>query len=158
VRKRKSATVAPVLAPKRASEKWKCKGGSSRSGTQTSTQELALAKPVKASKKFITQSSGLSIAEKTSPTDARVVRKRMSSISAGGSDAAPAPAHAPYLFGSGSSSSNGEAAPQAPPQKCPRKSLVSMIVLKLPAMKGNLECFPFSVLVVENAFLNLCRF
>jgi hypothetical protein len=48
--------------------------------------------------------------------------------------------------------------PSGPPQKCPRKSIVSMIVLKLSAMKGNLECFPFSVLVVENAFLNLCRF
>jgi hypothetical protein len=110
VRKRKSADAALVLAPKRASEKWKCRGGSSRSGTQTSTQELALAKPVKASKKFITPSSGLSTAEKTSPIDARVVGKRMSSISAGGSDTALAPAHAPYLFGSGSSSSNGEAA------------------------------------------------
>jgi hypothetical protein len=41
--------------------------GSSRSGGQTSEQEMALAKPLKQSKKFA-QSSGLSITEKASST------------------------------------------------------------------------------------------
>jgi hypothetical protein len=39
-------------------------------------QEVALAKPLKASKKFVAQSSGLSIAEKTSPTGVKIVVKR----------------------------------------------------------------------------------
>jgi hypothetical protein len=141
VRKCKSAAAASAPVPKKVSEKRKRRGGLSHVGNQTSVQELALAKPVKASKKFIAQSSGLSIVEKTSPVDAKVVRKRMSSTSAGGSDVASALARALDLFGSGSSSSNGEAAPQAPPKKCHRKSPVPKIILKLSTTQGNLECF-----------------
>jgi hypothetical protein len=75
VRKCKSAIAAPDLVLEKASEKWKHRGGSSHSGIQTSMQELALAKPVKASKKIVAQSSRLSIAKKTYPADAKVVRK-----------------------------------------------------------------------------------
>jgi hypothetical protein len=42
--------------------------GSSLSGGQTSEQKMALGKPLKQSKKFKAQSSGLSITEKASST------------------------------------------------------------------------------------------
>jgi hypothetical protein len=48
---------------------------SSRPGTQTSMQELALAKPLKLSKKFVAQSLGLRVAEKTSPAALRFLGK-----------------------------------------------------------------------------------
>jgi hypothetical protein len=77
----------------------------SHSGTQTSMQELDLAKPVKTSKKFVVQSSGLSIVEKAFPAGAKIAGKRTSFASAGGSDAARASAHVLDLFDLGSSSS-----------------------------------------------------
>jgi hypothetical protein len=131
----------PVLMPKKASEKQKCRVGSSRSRTQTFTQELSMAKPMKMRKKFVVQSLGLSIAEKTSPMGVKVARKRASSTFACGSDVAPVSARALDLFDSGSSSLNGEAAPQALPQKCSRKSHVPKNVSKSSTAKGSLEYF-----------------
>jgi hypothetical protein len=100
--------------------------GSSHSGDQTSTQELALAEPLKQSKKFISHSSGPS--------------------SIGGSGAAQAPARALDLSDSGSSASDGETANPTPPRKCPQKSTIPNDVPKpfeSPTVKGTLEHFLF---------------
>jgi hypothetical protein len=121
-RKRKSTTSdAEKIYRKRRHVK-----GSSHSGDQTSAQELALAEPLKQSKKFISHSSGPS--------------------STGGSGAAQAPARALDLSDSGSSASDGETANPTPPQKCPRKSTILKDDLKpfeSPALKGTLEHFLF---------------
>jgi hypothetical protein len=77
--------------------------GSSRSGDQTFVQELALAKPLKPSRKFISQSS-----------DVKIGGGKTSSTSACGGGSGRAPAHVLDLFGSGSSASNGEAAVPMP--------------------------------------------
>jgi hypothetical protein len=53
--------------------------------TQTSVLEVALARPVKHSNKFITKSPGLSVAEKATDATARIVGKRTHSASTGGS-------------------------------------------------------------------------
>jgi hypothetical protein len=50
--------------PKKDAEKWKYAKGSSCSGDQTSTQKLALAKPLKQCRKFGSLSSRLSVTEK----------------------------------------------------------------------------------------------
>jgi hypothetical protein len=88
---------------------------SSRSGTQTSALELDLAKLVRPSMKFVVQSSGLSITKKYSSARVMASKKRVPCTSSGGSNAAPNSARALDLFDSGSSSSNGEAVPRAPP-------------------------------------------
>jgi hypothetical protein len=115
VRKHKPAAAMPAPVPKKASEKWKGRGGSSHCGTQTTAQELALAKPLKVSKKFGAQSLGLSIADKASPAGVKIGNKKTSSTSAGRSDATLASAHALDLFDSASSASDGKATCQVPP-------------------------------------------
>jgi hypothetical protein len=82
----KSTAVAPALALRKALKEWRCARGSSHSETQTSVQELALAKPMKPSKKFVAQSSGLNITEKTSSTNLHIAGKKTSSASSGRSD------------------------------------------------------------------------
>jgi hypothetical protein len=115
MQKHKSAAMAPATMPRKASEKQRRGRGSSRSGTRTSAQEFALAKPLKPSKKFVAQSSGLSIAEKTSPTGVKIVCKKVSSTSTGGSDTTWASTRALDLFDSGSSASDGESTLSVPP-------------------------------------------
>jgi hypothetical protein len=88
---------------------------SSHFGTQTSTLELSLAKPVRSSKKFVAQSSGLSIGEKASPVGIKVSRKRSSSTSVGGSDATPVSVHELNLIDLGSSTSDGKTVVPTPP-------------------------------------------
>jgi hypothetical protein len=104
-RKQKVAAAVQAPALKKATEKCKCPKGSSRSMGQMSAQELALTKPLKESKKFISQSSGLSVTEKSSSTTIKITGGKTSSSSTGGSGAAPAPTHALDLFDSGLSSS-----------------------------------------------------
>jgi hypothetical protein len=70
-RKWKAAAAVPVLVPKKATKKWKHVKGSSSSGDQNSAQELALTKPLKQSREFSSQSSGVSILEKTSYPNVR---------------------------------------------------------------------------------------
>jgi hypothetical protein len=57
---------ALVLPSQKTDQKWRRVKGSSCLGDQTSTQELALVKALKPSKKFILGSSGLSLAKKAS--------------------------------------------------------------------------------------------
>jgi hypothetical protein len=118
--------------------------GLSHFGNQTSMQELALTKPLKESKKFISHSLGPSTVEKTSPAIIKILGGRTSSTTAGGSGTAQAPTHALDLFDSGSSASDSKMANPAPPWKRLRKSPVPKSVLKpfeAPAMKGTLEQF-----------------
>jgi hypothetical protein len=141
VQKCKSISTVSALAQKRASEKWRCPRGSSHPGTQTSAEELTLAKSLKPSKKFVAQSSGLSIAEIASPASIRIYRKKASSTSASGSDVTLTLACVLDLFDSGSSSSHGEATLLALPRKHPRKSPALKNAPKPSATKGNFEYF-----------------
>jgi hypothetical protein len=72
---------------KKGCKKRRCAKGSSNSGDHTSTQELTLAKPLKPSKKFVSQSSRLSSAEKASSTNVKVIGGKTSLTSTGGSGA-----------------------------------------------------------------------
>jgi hypothetical protein len=135
------ARVTRTRRKKRASEKWRRPRWSSCPETQTSTQELTLAKPLKSSKKFVAQPSGLSIAENASPASIKISRKKVSSTSAGGSDAALALAHALDLNDSGSSASDGEAALLAPPRKRPKRSPAPKNAPKSSVAKGNFKYF-----------------
>jgi hypothetical protein len=87
--------------------------GSSRSGDQASTQELALAKAVKPSKKFSSGSSGLSLAEKASTTKGGIHGGKMSlpRTSVSGTGTTPKVLD---VFGSASSASKDEADAPAP--------------------------------------------
>jgi hypothetical protein len=118
VQKCKSAAAVSAPIAKKVSEKRRRARGLSNSGTQTSMQELALAKPIKTSKKFVVQSSGLSIVEKAFPVGAKIAGKRTSFGSAGGSDAARASGRVLDLFDLGSSASgqscHSSAAPELP--------------------------------------------
>jgi hypothetical protein len=86
---------------------------SSHSMDQTSVQELALAKPLKQRKKFSSQTSGLSIIEKTSSANVKIRRAKMSSTSAGGGGGGRAP-NTLDLYDSGSSAFDGEATAPMP--------------------------------------------
>jgi hypothetical protein len=144
VQKHKFVAAVPAPMPWKASEKWRCAIRSSCSRTQTSTQELSLSKPMKPSKNFVAQSSGLSITEKTSSVNIKITGKKTSSTSVGGSNVTQALARALDLFDSGSSASDDEAAILAPPLKRPRKSTVPKNVPKSSGpstTKGTFEVF-----------------
>jgi hypothetical protein len=100
------------MAPAPASRKTLGKCGRERksfdSGSQTSTLELVLAKPMKCSNKFVAISSGLSVAKKATAATVKVAGKKMHSASVGGSGTIQALTHALDLFGSGSSVSDDE--------------------------------------------------
>jgi hypothetical protein len=116
----------------------------SHSGDQLSTQELALAKPLKQSKKFVSHSLGLSTTKKTSSATVKIHGGKMSSTFAGRSGAAQALTRALDLFDSGSSASDGETVNLVPPRKHPRKSLIPKSAPKpseAHAVKGTLEQF-----------------
>jgi hypothetical protein len=146
---RKQKVVAAVQAPvpNKATEKRKCMKGSSRSGHQTSAQELALAKPLKQSRKFSSQSSGLSIIEKLPPRMLKLAGGKTSSTSAGGGGAGRDLSCALDLFDSGSSASNGEVLTPVPHRKHPQKSPPSKAILKpsnTPTAKGtSVQSFTF---------------
>jgi hypothetical protein len=89
---------------------------------QSSSQELALAKPLKRSMKFATKSSGLSAAENAS----------LAGVNAAGQK----PMHALDLFGPNSSAPNSKVVPSKKPQKRPRESSVLKQMLKLPPAGG----------------------
>jgi hypothetical protein len=82
------------------------------SGTQTSAQELALAKPVKHISKFVVKSSGLTVIEKATAATIKIVGKNLCSTSTGGSGATWASTHALDFFDSGSSVSDDEPTPR----------------------------------------------
>jgi hypothetical protein len=84
----------PLL--KKTIEKRKRKKGSSRLREETSDQERAMAKPVKKSKKFKVQSSGLSITEKIAGV--KTGERKASSTSNGGDGPGHASVHAIDLY------------------------------------------------------------
>jgi hypothetical protein len=108
--------------PKKDAEKWKYAKGSSCSGDQTSTQKLALAKPLKQSRKFGSLSSRLSVTEKTSSANVKISGGKTSLTSTGGGGAGWAPMCALDLFDSDSSTSDGKVVAHVPHRKHPRKS------------------------------------
>jgi hypothetical protein len=111
--------VAQAVAPEKATEKRKHVKGSSRLGDETSTQVLALAKPLKPSKKFSSQSSGHSIIEKTSSANLKISRCKTFSTSTGWGGSGRASARTLDLFDSGLSASGGEDAAPMPRRKRP---------------------------------------
>jgi hypothetical protein len=109
-KKRKSAATVPASAPKKAIEKRRRAKGSSCSVDQTFMQDLALAKPLKQSKKFVSHSLG--------PNSTDISGVTQASTCALG------------LFDLGSSDSDGEPTNLASPRKHPRKSPILKIILK----------------------------
>jgi hypothetical protein len=95
--------------------------GSSRSGDQTSVQELAMAKALKPSKKIILGSSELSVTEKVSTEKVKISGEKAPSTSAGVGCVGKA-LKALDLFGSSSSASDDEVAASTPHWKRLRKS------------------------------------
>jgi hypothetical protein len=83
-----------------------------------------LAKPLKKSKKFVSLSSWLNLAEKTSSVKAKIIGGRTSSTSAGGSGVAQPPTCAMDLFDLGLPASDDKAAVLTLPRKRPQKSPV----------------------------------
>jgi hypothetical protein len=127
VHKRKIGVLLPAPAlvppPQKFDQKRRRTKGLSRSEDQTSTQELALAKALKPSKKFSLGSSGLSLTEKASASKGGVHGGKTSlpNANVGGTVMTP---KALDLFGFASSTSEGEAAAPAhvPHWKRPHKS------------------------------------
>jgi hypothetical protein len=101
-----SAATAAASAPRKISGKQGCGRRLTHSEAQTSTQELALAKPLKRRVKFAAKSSALSPTEKAS----LAAGKKTFSTSAGASGTVHARKHVLNLFGSDLSASDGEAA------------------------------------------------
>jgi hypothetical protein len=125
MRKQKSATAGMVLAPRKSSEKCGRGRKSSHPGAQTSTQELALAKPWKGNTKFAAKSSRLSLAG-----------QKASSTFTGGSGVTRAPKLVLNLFDSDWLASDVEAALPEQPQKSPRESSVPKDIPKSSSVKG----------------------
>jgi hypothetical protein len=111
VRKCESAVTASALVPRKTLGKHGRRRKSFHSEGQPSAQELALAKPVKCSNKFVVKSVGLRIAEKATIAVVKIAGKKTCSASAGESGATRALACALDLFGSGSLASDNEATP-----------------------------------------------
>jgi hypothetical protein len=93
----------------------------SRSETQISAWELALAKPLKHNSKFVVKSSRLGLARKALVVGFGIAGKKASSASVGGSGTVQASTHALNLFGSDSAASSGETASPPPPHPWSRK-------------------------------------
>jgi hypothetical protein len=93
--------------------------GSSRSGDQTSAQELALAKALKPSKKFSSWSLGLNLVEKAFPSKGGIHGGKISLPCTSVTGVGTTPKELD-LFGSSPSASEDEAAAPAPVphQKC----------------------------------------
>jgi hypothetical protein len=130
-----SAAATPAPALRKIAGKQGCGRRLSHSETQTSAQELALAKSLKHSSKFAAKSSSISTAERASVASVKVVGKKMSSTCAGGSVAAHALTRVLNLFDSASDNKN---APSEPPRKRLSKSPLAKGVRKPSMTKGNL--------------------
>jgi hypothetical protein len=102
VRKRKSAAAGRASAPRKTPGRRGRGRRSSHSDARTSTQELALAKALKPSKKFVA---------KTSIAGAEAAGKKTFYTSAGGSNVTRALKCALNLFGSNSSTFDSETIP-----------------------------------------------
>jgi hypothetical protein len=137
--KRRSAATGTTPAPRKIFRKRGHGRRSSHSGTHTSTQELALAKPLKCRMKFAIKSSRLSLAEKASIAGIEVASKKTSSTSATRGNVTHALKHALNLFDSGLSSSDDETTPPERPQKHSREIPLSEDVAKSLAVKGIFE-------------------
>jgi hypothetical protein len=102
----------------------------SRSRARTSAQELALAKALKPNKKF---------GVKTSTTGVEAIGKQTFYISVGGSDATCALKCALNLFGSDSSTSDGETVPIDWSCKRSKETSLAQDIPKSYALKGIFE-------------------
>jgi hypothetical protein len=112
---------------------------SSHSVTQTSTQELALAKPLKHSMKFVAKSSRHSPTEKASVAGVEAACKKMSSTFAARSGVTHAPKCALNLFDSSSLASNVKIVPPKWSGKCSRETSLSEDVPKSLEAQGIFE-------------------
>jgi hypothetical protein len=139
VRKCESAVTASAPVPRKTLGKHGRMRKSFHSEGQPSAQELALAKPVKCSNKFVVKSIGLRVAEKATITVVKIAGKKTCSASAGESGVTRALACALDLFGSGSLASDNEATPQEPSHKRPMKFPLPKGVPKSSVVKGNFE-------------------
>jgi hypothetical protein len=113
------------VALRKTSRKHKHHRKSSYPRAQTSTQELALAKPLKRSTKFVVESSGLNPA-----------KQKTSFAPAGGSGATRALKRALDLFGSDSLASDAKASPPEQSQKRPREFSILKDIPKSSSAKG----------------------
>jgi hypothetical protein len=86
VQKHKPAAATPAPPPRKTSGKWGRGRKSFDSGTQTSMLEVALAKPVKHSNKFIVKSFGLSVVKKVTVATVMIADKKTHSASVGGNN------------------------------------------------------------------------
>jgi hypothetical protein len=106
-----SAMMGMTPALRKTSKKWGRGRRSSHSGTQTSAQDLALARPMKHSIKFAAKFSELSPTEKASVAGVEAAGKKTSSTFTARSGATCALKCALNLFDIGSSASDDETAP-----------------------------------------------
>jgi hypothetical protein len=139
-----------ALALRKTSGKWGHGRRSSHSVTQASAQELALAKLLKCSMKFVAKSSGFSLAEKASVAGVEAAGKKMSSTSLAGSATTCAPKHALNLFDSGSLASDDETDPPKQPRKHSRETSLSEDVPKSLVAKSTYELFLFLCIFFKN--------
>jgi hypothetical protein len=136
MQKCKPAAAGMVLAPRKSFEKHGRGRKSSCLGAQTSARELALAKPLKPSKKFAMKSSRRSPTEKASTSGVEAASKKMFSTSTGRSSTTRALKHALNLVGSDSSASDGETAPLERPSKRSKETPLAMDITKSSTLKG----------------------
>jgi hypothetical protein len=101
--------------------------------------EVALAKPVKHSNKFIVKSFGLSVVKKVIAATVMIADKKTHFASVGGNNVIQASTHALDLHGLGSSVSDDETKPRELPCKRPRNFLLPKGVPKPSVMGGNFE-------------------
>jgi hypothetical protein len=102
----------------------------SHSGAQTSTQELTLGKALKPTKKFAT---------KTFAAGSEAAGNKMFCTSKGGSGTTCAPKCVLNLFGSDSSTSNGETIPVERSRKHSKETSLALNILKSSLSKGMFE-------------------
>jgi hypothetical protein len=139
VQKHKPAAATPAPPTRKTSGKRGRGRKSFDSGTQTSMLEVALAKPVKRSNKFIVKSFGLNVVKKATAATVMIADKKTHSASVGGNNVIQASTHVLDLHGLGSSASDDETKPRELPCKRPRKFLLPKGVLKPSVMRGNFE-------------------
>jgi hypothetical protein len=131
VLKRKLAAASAAPAPRKTYGKCGRGRKSNRSEAQTSARKLALAQPVKPSKKFVAASSGLDPV-----VGVGALGKKMSSTSAGGSCMTHGAKRAMKLFDSESLASDAEATLMEWPWKRPSGSSVPKDAPKSSSAKG----------------------
>jgi hypothetical protein len=130
VRKRKSATTVMALVPRKTSGRHDQVRRSSHSRSQTSAQELALAKALKPSKKSTTKAFAASV---------KAAGKKTLCTSTGRGSVTRALKHVLNLFDSDLSASDSKTAPLERPLKHSKESPLDKDIPKFSALKGFFE-------------------